>query len=352
MGAVGLDLNAAAEDSLVAELLADYGSRVRQELLRTLPTGKPTQYLYDLMADYPRRGGKMLRSSLCLATACAFGASLDDALPSAVSIELLHNALLIHDDIEDGSEQRRGSPTLHARYGLALALNAGDALTLSSMRPLLKTAGRIGPARALRILEDAERMAWETAEGQALELGWRHDNRTDLCDDDYFEMVLKKTCWLTTIHPMRVGALIAVGDAAPLDALLRLGSLFGTAFQIQDDLLNLGGGRGYGKEADGDLLEGKRTLMLIHALRQSRPRERQRLLRYLSGGRDARRVEETAWVRQRLVDAGSLAHARTIARGLCKAALYEFEQAFTGLRETRDRAFVRALLGWVQRRLC
>ena len=350
MGAPDAAAFTAAEDHIVHQLLADYGALVRREVLACLPSGEPAPYLYDLLAEYPKRGGKMVRSCLCLATAHAFGAALEDALPSAVAIELLHNALLIHDDIEDSSDERRGQPTLHARYGIPLALNAGDALSLLCLRPLRGTATRLGASVALRIMEETERMAWETVEGQALELGWRHDNRAELADEDYLLMVLKKTCWLTTIHPMRVGALIGAGKAAPLDALIRLGFFAGAAFQIQDDLLNLEGGSAYGKERDGDLLEGKRTLMVIHTLRESGARDRKRLLRYLATPRDDRKPRETAWVRSLLDTHGSLDYARRIAKGLAGAAIYEFDNAFASVAESRDRTFVRALLGWVLRR--
>ena len=339
-----------ADDRIVDELLAEYGALVHTHVLATLPSGDPAPFLYDLIADYPLRGGKRLRSCLCLATARAFGAELADAMPSAVAIELLHNALLIHDDIEDDSDERRGRPTLHARHGIPLALNAGDALSLLCLRPLRASATRLGPRRAARVADETERMAWETAEGQALELGWRRDNTAELTDEDYLLMVLKKTCWLTTIHPLRVGALIAAGDAAPLDTLTRLGFFTGAAFQIQDDLLNLEGGSAYGKERDGDLLEGKRTLMVIHALQHAAPRDRARLLRYLARARSARTLRETAWVRALLESHGALDYARRIAKGLAGAALYEFEQGFAALPDSRDKRFVRALVGWVLRR--
>ena len=193
-------------------------------------------------------------------------------------------------------------------------------------------------------------MAWETAEGQALELGWRRDNRADLADEDYLRMVLKKTCWLTTIHPLRIGALIGAGDAAPQDAMVRLGFFAGAAFQIRDDLLNLEGGSAYGKERNGDLLEGKRTLMVIHALRESPLHDRQRLLRYLATRREARTLSQTTWVRARLEKFGSLDYARDIARGLAEAAMHEFDKAFAAANRGRDRAFVHALLGWMLRR--
>jgi geranylgeranyl diphosphate synthase type II len=187
------------DEPLVREVLGEYGELTRKAMLAYLPQDEPRPYLYELMADYPRRGGKMLRSSLCIATARATGAAVEDAIASAASIEFLHNAMLIHDDIEDASEERRGTPTLHSLHGVPLAINAGDAMGLLGLRPLKDNIHRLGLVTSMRIFEEAERMAWESTEGQALELGWKRENRTDLRDEDYLRMALQKTCWLFEI---------------------------------------------------------------------------------------------------------------------------------------------------------
>src|SRR5215217_2283821 len=126
----------ASASSLVSSVLQEYGDTTRAVLFDYLPAKEPRRYLYDLAADYPQRGGRAFRPSLCIATARAFGAPLDTAIPTAASIELLHNAMLIHDDIEDESEQRRGKPALHVSAGIPLAINAGDMLSVLSLRPL------------------------------------------------------------------------------------------------------------------------------------------------------------------------------------------------------------------------
>ena len=263
----------ATTSKLVPELFREYGEITRLALNKYLPSGEPRRYLYDLLADYPQRASKMMRPSLCIATARAFGAGIEEAIGSAVSIELLHNALLVHDDIQDESEERRGRPTLHALHGVPLAINAGDTLTLLSLRPLMENRGAIGARLAIRIIEETERMALASAEGQAMELGWRRDNVIELEVADYLEMVLKKTCWLATIHPSRVGALIGTRGAIDLEPFIRFGFFIGAAFQIQDDLLNLiGDERSYGKEIDGDIWEGKRSLMLMHLLHEASQR--------------------------------------------------------------------------------
>src|SRR3954466_4131109 len=165
---------------LVSETLGSYSGAVAAEMQRYLPGAERPdlrRYLYDLVADYPGRWGKMMRPSICLATAQAFGASMQSAIPSAASIELLHNSLLIHDDIEDESDERRGAPTLHRLHGLPLALNAGSALSLMSLYPLLGAGSRdLPPGVTSRVLSETMRVGQESAEGQALELGWCRDN--------------------------------------------------------------------------------------------------------------------------------------------------------------------------------
>jgi geranylgeranyl diphosphate synthase, type II len=332
---------------LVRETLEEYGAITRAAMQRYFPGGEPRVHLYDLLSDYPRRGGKMLRSSLCIANARAFGASIDDALCSAVAIELIHNALLIHDDIEDESDQRRGRPTLHALHGIPLALNAGDALTLLSLRPLFENAGRIGPRLAQEIVAATERMAWESAEGQAMELGWRRDNRHGLTDTDYLVMVLKKTCWLAVIHPSHVGAMIGTRRHIDPDPFIRFGFFLGSAFQIQDDLLNLVADQRYGKELNGDIFEGKRTIMLNHAYHHATRSERERLARLLESSREKRTIEQVEWVRALMDDYRSVEYARGIAHGLAGAALHEYACIYEGLPDSRDKLFIRGLVTWI-----
>ncbi len=334
----------------VQSTLSEYGARVREGVRGVLPSVAQRPYLDALVSDYPLRGGKMMRSCLCLATARAFGARFEDALPTAVAIELLHNAMLIHDDIEDGSDERRGHPALHRLHGVPLALNAGDTLSLLSLRPLRDNSLRLGPALAFRILEETERMAWESAEGQALELGWRHDNRMDVSDADYLTMILKKTCWLATIFPCRVGALIGTRGTADVEAFFRFGFFLGAAFQIQDDILNLAGDARYGKEIGGDLWEGKRTLMLVHAWRNATRGEKARLTKLLAQPREARTAEDIAWLRDLIDRSDAIEHARHTAHGLAGAALREFETLFADVPASPDREFIGGLVTWVLQR--
>ena len=334
--------------ALVREVLEEYGGDVRRLLRTYLRPPEPRSDVYEFASDYPERGGRTLRASLCIAAARAHGANLEQVLNSAVALELVHNAFLIHDDIEDESEERRGRPTLHRLLGVPIAVNVGDALIALSLRPLLANRHSLGPRLSMRILEEAERMVRETVEGQALELSWRHANVLQLETEDYLRMILKKTCWYTSIYPCRVGAVIGTRDGAALDCFTRFGFFLGAAFQIQDDLLNLDGDPvRYGKELGGDVWEGKRTLMLIHASNHAEPPERLELRRILALERAARTPDDVRWVTNLMRARGSIDYARTLGHALAGAACHEFHRSFGHLPDSRDKRFLEALPSWV-----
>ena len=330
---------------VVEEALVHYGEITRAAAASYLEDAGEAAGLRDLVADYPSRGGKAIRPALCLATCVAFGGTLDDALPTAVAIELLHNAFLVHDDVEDGSLLRRGAPTLNARYGEAVAVNVGDALALLAMAPLRDNRRTLSARMAALIAEEFDTMARRTVEGQATELSWRRGNRVDLTPDDYLDLVLRKTCWYTTIHPLRAGAVIGSWGHAPLDDLVRFGFHLGAAFQIADDLLNLTGDvERYGKEALGDLFEGKRTLMVIHLLAVLPPPERSDLVQLLALERSQRTDADVRGVLGLMVQWGSLEFARAFGRGIAEAAHSWYGQAFGHLPPTPESGFVRDLI--------
>ena len=339
--------NAAESRTLVASTLEEYGALVREALQKYLPAREPRRYLYDLVADYPNRGGKMMRPSICIATARAFGGRLEDALGSAVAFELLHNALLIHDDVQDESDERRGRPTMHVLHGVPLAINVGDTLTLLSLKPLLDNHANLGAHLCIQILRELQQVASDSAEGQAMELGWRHDNSVDVTPADYLDMVLKKTCGMAAIYPTRVGALIGTRGQINPDRFVRFGFFLGAAFQIQDDLLNLFADQRYGKELNGDIWEGKRTLMLIHLLQECTGTERKRITRILRAARQARCEAEVRWIRELMDHYGCIDYARRVAHGLAGAAVVECAAAFEGVQDSKDRRFIEGLPRWI-----
>jgi geranylgeranyl diphosphate synthase type II len=329
----------------VEETLDRYRAVAVDQLLKRLPDHEPRRYLYDLIPSYPTRPGKGLRPGLCIASCRAFGGSTQAAMDSAVAIELFHNAFLVHDDLEDGSQFRRGGPTLHVEHGLPIAVNVGDAMNVLSIRVLMDNLDHLGPRLTWRVFAEIEHMVRESVEGQAMELGWIRDNVVDLTEADYLRMNLKKTCWYTCIHPCRIGALIGSGGTVEPTRFDRFGYFMGAAFQIQDDILNLIGERSrYGKEIGGDIWEGKRTLILIHLLNACTASELERMRRFLSQPRVERTPRQIRAVYGLLDKYDSITYARSAARQLAGAALREFFVAYRDAPDSDDKRFIEGIV--------
>ena len=328
--------------------LAQLRDLVAPFLRDAAPGREPQRYLYGLIAQHMSRAGKGLRPALCIATCRAFGGRADDVLPVAAALEMLHNAFLVHDDIEDGSEFRRDQPTMHVAQGIPLAINVGDAMQALSVRLVRQSVDRLGPAGAWRLYDEFDHMLIESLEGQALEIGWVRDNTCDVSDDDYLQMTLKKTCWYSFIHPCRLGAMVARPGDTDLGRFDRFGYFLGVAFQIQDDVLNLvGDARKYGKEIGGDLWEGKRTLVLVDLFAKLAPFERERLRSILAKPRAARLAREIEWIEDAIRRHGSIEVARQAARQFAEAAAREFETAYAAAPDGEDKSFVRQLVDYV-----
>jgi len=332
----------------VDDRLREVAKVVRRSMLDAMPDGEPSRWLYAPMREYPSRPGKALRPALCLAAGRAFGGNPDDLLGIAVAIELLHNAFLVHDDVADGSEMRRGRPTLAAAYGMAAALNAGDALAIIAGQVLRRATRRLDRDLADLVMGEFDTMALRTLEGQATEVGWQLDKVEDLRPEDYLHLIMHKTCWYTTIHPLRVGAMVGSRGTVELAPLVRFGFHFGAAFQIRDDLLNLvGDERTYGKEILGDLYEGKRTLPLVHLVSTAGSTDLELVRDYLRRNRSERSPELVRAVRALMDDYGSIAFTSEYAEGILLVAEEYFEQSFAAAQTGPDLDFLRALVPYV-----
>jgi len=325
--------------------LGNYHALAVDRIQSFIPKHGPREYLYDLVLDYPTRGGKGFRPGLCLATCNTLGGNHDYAINTAAALELLHNAFLVHDDVEDESLLRRGKPTLHTGHGLGIAVNVGDAMNMMSIRPLMGNLELLGPELTWEVLSEIEHMVRQTVEGQAMELGWVKDNICSIKESDYLEMILKKTCWYTAIHPMRLGALIATGSSENLDQFNLFGYYMGAAFQIQDDILNLVADEvKYGKETGGDILEGKRTLMLIHLLNNCTKKEFSEINEFLGKKRNNYDSDAIKWIMGLMNYYGSIEHGINSSKQLAGAALNEYCSLFGGLPDHTDKELIEQLV--------
>ncbi len=297
--------------------LAAYANQVGDLVNEYLPTGTHPdmdRYLYDPLKKYSANGGKRHRPLICFAACRAVGGDMRLASSAAAAIEHFHTAALIHDDIADEAELRRGEPCMHLTEGIGLAINAGD-LALSLVNGTVVEDPDLSDAIKVRVISELIDMTRRTIEGQALDIGWARDGRYDISPEDYLVMATHKTAHYSGAVPLAVGAIIGGGTETEIEALRNYGLDTGLAFQIQDDLLNLiGSEESTKKDFRNDITEGKRTLVVVHALNNAEPAARQRLIDILSAKeKDPAVLAEAVAIME---EAGSIDHARTYAENL------------------------------------
>jgi geranylgeranyl diphosphate synthase type I len=208
--------------------------------------------------------GKRIRPLLVLLTCAACNADWGSALPAAVAVELVHNFSLVHDDIQDNSDKRRGRPTVWKIWGVKHAINAGDALFILAHLTLLGLRDHVPPERAMRAGQIINDACLALTSGQFMDMNYETHN--DLSIEDYWPMIGGKTAALLAACT-HVGALIGGADEAAQGAYRDFGHYLGLAFQVQDDLLGIWGDSALtGKSAESDLLSGKKSLPVLFGL--------------------------------------------------------------------------------------
>ncbi len=209
--------------------------------------------------------GKRLRPIFCLLTCAEVGGEVTNAVPAAAALELLHNFSLIHDDIEDGDEMRRGRATVWAQWGVPQAINAGDGLFALAFESIQGLNDRgVNADTTLAALRIFTQMCVELTEGQHLDM--RFEQRSDVSVAEYLRMVEGKTSALVGAS-VAIGAVVGGAEADQSEALWRFGRDVGLAFQVQDDVLGIWGDPAEtGKAAGNDLLRRKKSFPILYAL--------------------------------------------------------------------------------------
>ena len=275
---------------------------------------RPLDELYAPLRDLMARGGKRLRPALCMAACEAVGGKRADALKVAAFIEMVHNFTLIHDDIADRSELRRGQPCLHHEYGLGLAINSGDWLFSTAYEALSDATADLDEKRAKRLWALLSKSVTEVCEGQAMDIGWVENKRWDLTEKDYFGMIRHKTGALMSAA-CEAGAIVGGGSEKEINALRDFGMGIGVGFQIHDDVLNLRADvKKYGKEIGGDINEGKRTLMAIYTLSACTPTEKKLLINILDKPKNS--PDEIRAAIEMIEKYGSIDRAAELSKGM------------------------------------
>lgn len=244
--------------------------QVEKILSKVLSKRKPVN-LYSPAYYIIESGGKRLRPLLVLLSAKAVGGKYSDAYFSGAAVELLHNFTLVHDDIMDNAEKRRGRPTLHVKYDNHTAILAGDSLLAVAYENLLKDCN----GNSKDILADFTRGLVEVCEGQSLDK--EYESRASVSLNEYIKMIKKKTAAMLEMC-CSIGARLGRGSAEEIKALSAFGRNIGIAFQVQDDLLDITADETeLGKKIGGDLVEGKKTYLLVKAFEKAAGKNRSEL---------------------------------------------------------------------------
>lgn len=211
-------------------------------------------------------GGKRIRPCMMsIAYKAAGGKDVDGILSVAVAMELIHNWSLVHDDIIDNSDTRRGRNTVHVQWDQTVAILAGDALLSLAYRVVAESGFK--PEKAAQVMSILTKATMDLIDGEQLDVDM--EEQAEVTEHDYFKMIAGKTGALFQAAA-QIGALLATDDKAQVDAMERYGALVGLAFQLQDDLLDLTANQAeLGKEIGKDIKEGKRTLIVLHALKNA-----------------------------------------------------------------------------------
>lgn len=282
-------------------------------------------------------GGKRMRATLPWLIAKAVGDSHSGLLDIGAAIETVHNFTLVHDDIMDDDNLRRGRNAVHVEYGMPTAINAGDAMLAIAFERLVQ-AENLQPEDVAPLVNRIAWMVRRVSEGQQLDIEF--EDRLDVSEEDYLEMIEGKTAVMFLICA-EIGARISGADEEIVAVMAEWGKAVGLCFQLMDDIIDvLSDSATLGKPAGSDIAQGKRTLMVIHALRQPEGPVKDRLLSVLGHGENVT-PEALADGLAALTELGSVAYAREMAEAFhaqAHACLDQLDDgpALVALRELTD----------------
>lgn len=301
----------------IQEQLIQTAEEVNGFIYNILQDRKPIQ-LYKASKHLINAGGKRLRPFLTVKSCEAAGGKKKDAIPFAAALEILHSFTLVHDDVMDHDEKRRGKPTVHKIFGEPMAILAGDLLFAKVYQSVLDYApAKMSSDDVVNTLQKMTDAIIVLCEGQALDISF--PNATDVTEDDYIFMIGAKTSALFKACA-EVGAITAGASKETIDILGNFAWDAGISFQIYDDILGITADEStLGKPVGSDIREGKKTIIMIHALKHANEKQREAILAAMKGDEVTQEaIDEAVKV---LDDIGSINYARGIAKKYLESSL-------------------------------
>ena len=265
--------------------IAESAKKVNNFISKIVDINDEPQPLYRASRQIIDAGGKRLRPFLVLKSCRLVQGKEENAIPAAAALELLHTFTLIHDDIMDQDNIRRGVPSVHIKWGIPIAINAGDLLFAKVFETITKYTKhkQVKPERILQVLKEISETTIILCEGQTRDMLF--EEKETISSKEYFEMIKGKTAALFETSA-RCGGILGGGNKIQVDSLGVFGHYLGMAFQIIDDVLALTADEKILKKPVGnDIREGKRTLMVIYALEKASENQKEMILKILGNSK-------------------------------------------------------------------
>lgn len=297
--------------SRLSTQISESAQKVNKFIETVVDNETEPKVLYQAARHIIDAGGKRLRPFLVLKTCKLLGGNEQDAIPTASSLEMLHTFTLLHDDIMDQDEKRRGVPSVHTKYGVPIAIVAGDLLFAKVFEAITKHTNykNVKPKRVLQILQELSEATIVLCEGQTRDMLF--EDKETVTEAEYFEMIDGKTAALFETSA-RCGGIVGGATKTQIKRLGEFGRYAGIAFQVVDDILALTADEKILKKPVGnDIREGKRTLMVVYALKKATKIQRQQILKTLGNQKaSAEKIKETI----ALIDSlGAISYAKKMA---------------------------------------
>ena len=265
----------------------EYLERVNNAI-KAIPYPEQPSHLYEPITYTMDLGGKRLRPVLVLMACEAVGGDINRALTPAIGLEMFHNFTLLHDDVMDKADIRRGKPTVHVKWDDNTAILSGDAMLTMATQLIAQAPADVMP----QVMDLYNRTAMEIYEGQQYDVDF--EKRSDVTVDEYIEMIRLKTSVLLGCA-CKMGALIGGADEATAQLFYKVGENLGLAFQLQDDMLDVWGDEAtFGKAIGGDIMNNKKTFLLINAMQRATGDHKVELSLWLSTPNASRAVKVPA----------------------------------------------------------
>ncbi len=247
-----------------------------QHYIDSLPYDRKPESLYEPIKYVLSLGGKRIRPMLMLMSYALYKDDVESILPQAIGLETYHNYTLLHDDLMDNADVRRGMPTVHRKWDANTAILSGDSMLVLAYQRMQNCPTDKLPA----VLDVFTTTALEIGEGQQYDMEF--ETRNDVREDEYIEMIRLKTSVLLACA-MKIGAIMADAPKEDVDNLYRFGERMGLAFQLQDDFLDVyGDPKVFGKAIGGDITSNKKTYMLINAIGKAEGKDKETLMGWIN----------------------------------------------------------------------